>query len=59
MIDVGNGKQIIVSGDRGIHLKIWAYGGSLGLDLTPEVAMQVAGDLIYAVRKARKRGDAA
>jgi hypothetical protein len=57
MTDLGNGRQVIVSSDLGkIRISLWANRGSLGTELTPEQAMQVAGDLIYAARKARKAG---
>jgi hypothetical protein len=53
-VDLKNGRQVIVSADLGtIRMTLWANRGSLGLQLTPEEAFEVAAMLIGAARKAK------
>ena len=51
VIDLENGKQIIVNGDGGIRLAIWAHKGSLGVDLTKKQASQLRSALLSAMIK--------
>jgi hypothetical protein len=54
VISLGDGSEIVVSSDLGkIRLSLWANGGSLGKELDHAQAMETAGALIAAVRKAK------
>lgn len=55
MIDLPDGKQVVVRSDLGtIRLQLWANKGSLGVEIAPEQAMRLAGELIHAARRARQ-----
>jgi hypothetical protein len=42
ILDLPDGKQIIISSDLGkIHLSLWAYRGSMGIELTPDQAKEL------------------
>lgn len=54
LIPIGD-KSINISSDMGkLWLQIFANRGSLGIELTPEQAKQIASELFYRARRADK-----
>jgi hypothetical protein len=49
--DLGDNKQVIVSAG---HLKLWAFGGKLGVDLTPELQEAIGLAMFQTGRKERR-----
>ena len=55
VVQLPDGKQIYVNGDLGtVLLQISAFKGSLGIQISPNDALEVAALLIVAARKAKK-----
>lgn len=48
--DLGDGKQVVIGG----YLKLWAFGGSLGICLTPDQEEEIGLALWHSGRR-RKR----
>lgn len=52
IVQLGEGKEVVVSGDLGKpFIKIHAFGGSLGVELTKEQAIAVSKALWYAAKR--------
>lgn len=52
--DLGDGKQFIVGIGRA---KIWAHGGGLGVDLTPEQQQEIGLTMWQLGRKAKRNAN--
>jgi hypothetical protein len=56
IVDLGNGKQLTALSDLGrIRTTIWANKGCLGVELTPEQAMEY-GWALFSMGRRAKRG---
>lgn len=57
ILDLGAGKQVIALSDLGrLHTTIWANKGCLGVELTPEQAMELGLWLFREGRRAKRKG---
>lgn len=48
VVDLGEGKQVVLIGGHEIYLQVWAYRGALGVALTVEQAKEIGKALLIA-----------
>lgn len=58
IIAISPGREIVVSSDLGItRISIWANGGNLGVEISPEAAIKLSRALWYAAPIEARRAE--